>query len=157
MGRSVDYLTNARHVAYIDVDYPSEVEDEDGNKREPSDNDYDWHWDWFSETVLESIPIGIKSLENVYKERRYDGDETRIIFKHCEIGLSEYCGLASISIRTNENDAPVKIGLAEHWIDKVWPRIIKNLHERFGDSMLTKVGRFSNGQGVYERMEVTNG
>lgn len=163
MGRSVDYLNNARHVAYIDVDYPSEVEDEDGGTREPNEFDNEWHWDWFVETLMEAIPKGIKSLNDTYYcDFIWDGNETRIIFenKHCQIGLSEYFGLASVSIRVNEgkhgygND---HVGLAEHWIDKVWPRIIKNLHELFGDNMLTKVGSFSNGEGVFKRMEVSNG
>jgi hypothetical protein len=153
MGRSVDYLSHALHVVYIDVDYPDKVENEDGEMVDATDFDNECHWDWFTETITENLPAGIKSLDNIWKERKWDGDETRIIFenKHCEIGLSEYCGIASISIRDKDNsDHP---GLAIAWAHKVWPRIVRNLHDTFGENVLIKLGTFSNGQSVYDRMK----
>jgi hypothetical protein len=153
MGRSVEYLRHALHVTYIHADCPDKVENDEGEMVDASDIDHESHWEWFSDTVLENIPNGIKSLDNIWRKRKFDGRETRIIFENrfCEIGLSEYCGLASISIRDKENtDYP---GLAQAWVHKVWPRIVNNLHKVFGDSMLIKQGTFSNGEGVYARMK----
>jgi hypothetical protein len=148
MGRSVDYLNHALYVVYIDIDCPDQVQDED----ELIDTD-DFHWHCFVYDVIEYLPAGIKSLDDIRKKHRWDGNETRIIFenKHCEIGLSEYCGIASISIRDKDNsDHP---GLAIAWVHKVWPRIIRNLHEAFGENVLVKQGTFSNGESVYARMK----
>jgi hypothetical protein len=138
MGRSVSCLDNERHTTFIHFnqgDSPC----------------FDYEWEDFEEEV-ESCFSHIPSLTPVF--HRWDGRETKVILEnsHAEIGISEYCGIVSVSIRTNENNAPVKIGLAEHWIDSIWPSVLQKLSEHFPQDHITRVGGFSDGTSVYERV-----
>jgi len=65
-------------------------------------------WNDFSSNILSALKRNYKSLNQ--PERRFDGNETRIILQNyfVEIGISEYCGCASLSIRVNEYYDDVK-------------------------------------------------
>lgn len=128
MGRSVSYLTGATKVAYFDVGY---MKDE-------------FDWQCFEENITYSLRKQFKSLEDADK---WDGRETKIILQNSfvEIGISEYCSLASVSVRINDDAIDNgQQGLAERFIGAV-ERKLEEMSE------LTKSGTFSNGEGVYER------
>jgi len=179
MGRSVDYLSHAKAVTFIDnsnsclvtchycgntnVTALDEDNDEGHNHicnecdktfegYEP-DPDPQFEWDCFTDSLYEVLQECCPSLNIMTgKERRWDGRETSLIADNvfCEIGLSEYCGLVSVSIRVNEHYEPDnKIGMAENWIKKTWPNVEKALNKRF--TTLRKIATFSNGEGVYEK------
>jgi len=134
MGRSVDYLRGARRIAYFD--WPS-WETEDGEFQ------YEDHI-----FVVDDIRENIKSeLPEFGNEQKWDGRETSIILSGygTEIGLSEYCGLASLSVRVNTEEVEEEdIEKVEKWIDDNWPKI-----SRFYDDYI-KMGTFSNGEGVFK-------
>ena len=143
MGRSVDYLSNATRVAYMS--YESTYTDEDGNECE-DEFAFD---DLYGNTVC-TLKAKYPSLEIV--ENEYDGNETKIVLesKLVEFGISEYCGLVSLSARPNERYEEYR-GLAEAWINKNWDAIESKLSE-FSD-VLHKQGTMSNGCGVFKRRE----
>jgi hypothetical protein len=152
MGRSVDYLNHASYVAYISMEpVMSLVEDEEGKEIEVETTDYyilKELWDDFEDYIIEIIQDICPSLD---KSKRCEGGEVNIILEnnHAEIGLSEYCGLVSVSIRVSEMYF-VNENLARHWINQVWPKINKKINEAFGKNSLKKIGSFSNGEGIFE-------
>lgn len=136
MGRSVNYLSRAAHVAYFDVSY---MEDS-------------YEWDDFKDNITSALTDKYPSLSE--ETRKWDNNETQIILEntHCEIGLSEYCGLASLSIRVYESDYNWdKLGLAAQWIDKVWPNMLSLLRANVGADQLSRIGTFSNGESIYQK------
>lgn len=138
MGRSVDYLSDAQHVLYLD------------NSNDNEDPDMSqFYWDELKSEITECFN-SYPSLITPRKER-WDGRETSIILENslAEVGLSEYCGLVSVSIRA-QDDEHVHLGI--HWIDKIWPGIIKEFKAAFPTRLLTKRGTLSNGEGVYQRI-----
>lgn len=131
MGRSVDYLSNASKVFYV----PFEVEEgEEG-----------FAWDDFFDNIRYGLKAKFRSLE---KCERWDGRETRIFLENnlAEVGISEYCGLASISIRPKEGAE----NIGENWINKIATSFEQVIKDNCGETY-RKVGSFSNGEGVFEK------
>lgn len=143
MGRSVSYLSNAVRVNYFP--WPMcKLQDEDGN-----DTDIEQYED--EDLVVENIQdYFISKDSSLMRTSRWDGRESRIILEGngVEIGLSEYCGLASLSVRVEESDYMDEDDnkKAMSWIEKNWENISKPW------SQYKKVGTFSNGEGVYEEV-----
>jgi hypothetical protein len=140
MGRSVDYLSYAVGVTFIPLEYNSEDE-----------GDQDWVWEDFEETVKDACTKIAPSLYEVSK--KWDRRETRIILanRHCEIGISLYMTLASVSIRHNQSDYSSRESLAVHWINQVWPKMVEEIGKYY--TILRKLGSMSNGEGVYEEVK----
>ena len=133
MGRSVNYLNDSIYETYFDVTYMTE----------------DWEWDDFKEYLQERLQRMFPSLERV--ENKWDGREVRIILENsfCEIGISKYCSLASLSIRVHPDVYDYHPGmenLSLYWIAKRY-RKFTSLGNFY------KVGTFSNGEGVYEQIK----
>lgn len=138
MGRSVNYLNNAEVVLYFNT----EIEDS-----------FEW-----SEMVQDLI-VAIKSkLPSYYASiNKWDNRETRIILdnKFCNIGISEYCGLVSLSVAPKEqteyySDNQYKQNFAIHHarqIEKTLQKCLDNL----GLNRLNKLGTFSNGESIYQK------
>ena len=129
MGRSVNYLSNAHTVCFEDV---SMIDDEFG-------------WGMFKSDLVETFNDKYKSMEEC---DRWDCNETSIIVENqlIEVGISEYCGLASVSMRVKDFDGYDDYsGLAERFANHVgvW------MEENIGDYV--KLGTFSNGEAVYEK------
>jgi hypothetical protein len=150
MGRSVDYLKNAVKVNYFQ--YPTLwVYDEETGK-DIETEEYE-EWQWVIEAIQETIKSNYPDFENC---RKLDGRETSIILTGygVEIGLSEYCGLATLSVRVDENvlnycdtdeEAEEAENTALNWIRDNWEECSKNWNE------YKKIGTFSNGEGVFEK------
>lgn len=151
MGRSVDYLNNAERVNYFQ--WPTLwVYDEDTD----TDVETDEYWD--AEDIISDIRETITSNYPGFDPcSRWDGRETHIILEGygLEIGLSEYCGLATLSVRVDqkeldycdtdeEADAEYQKCLA--WINENWDEAAKHWNQ------YAKIGSFSNGEGVYEKV-----
>lgn len=97
--------------------------------------------------IVDWLRVSAPSLQEC---QRRDSRETAIILENglCEIGMSEYCGLVSISIRPKEegNDYSNITGIATKWIESIRPKF-----EKIGD--LVKIGTFSNGEATFRRVE----
>jgi hypothetical protein len=144
MGRGVSRLNNAQHVLYLDYSYED-------------DSDMDqFYWEEFKVEIMECFN-NCPSLVAPRKDK-WDGRETIIILENslAEVGIAEYCGLVSVSIRPRMGDMvsydDEYVNLGRKWIDQVWPGIIRNFKEAFPTSMLTKLGTFSNGEAIYQKI-----
>ena len=149
MARSVSYLNNAIHTLYINY---NDLYDEDEIVDEWIAQD---NWIYFKENIIDIITTKYKSLDLPIK-KKWNNSETEVILEnqYCMIGLSEYCGLVSLSIAVNDNYEP----LALNWINKVWVKIEEMFQKAYPNSCLRKLGTFSNGEGVFEKItkEVNN-
>ena len=141
MGRSIDYLSNALRVAY--VDYDSEYEDENGEIVVD-----EFAFDDLYGEINCRLKAKFKSLDRV---NEWDRRETRIFLENklVQFGISEYCGLVSISVRVNERYSEYN-GLAEKFVDKNWDSVIAILKD-YSD-VYAKDGTFSNGESVYSKI-----
>ena len=152
MGRSVDYLNRSERVNYFD--WPTlSVYDEDTDRDIETDELED------ASIVIEDIQEYIRSIFPCFDPcSRWDGRETHIILEGygLEIGLSEYCGLASLSVRVDEG--PLEYSeddeayetdrqKALNWINENWDEASKYWNK------YRKIGTFSNGEGVFEKVK----
>lgn len=139
MGRSVDYLTNASHVAYIHVE--QYYQDEDDNTVFD-----EFVMDDTVENLVYALMEKYPSLQKVQDE--WDGRETRIVLRNrlVEFGVSEYCGMLSVSVRHYDSDYTSHLsGLAENWIR----RNAETIDVTIGANS-RRIGGMSNGCSVYE-------
>ena len=138
MGRSVSYLSRAQKVFYIALDNSNDQDD------------LEFIWDDFTENV-NFIFQKYKSMDQC---NRWDDRETQIIFENglIEVGISEYCGLASISLRAKEQGSNYKHieSLGINYIEKITPKLEQELCKVF--EVYNKQGSFSNGEGVYSKV-----
>lgn len=152
MGRSVDYLNRSERVNYFD--WPTlSVYDEETDRDVETDELED------ASIVIEDIQEYIISIFPGFDPcSRWDGRETHIILEGygLEIGLSEYCGLASLSVRVDEG--PLEYSeddeayetdrqKALNWINENWDEASKYWNK------YRKIGTFSNGEGVFEKVK----
>lgn len=127
MSRTVSYAIGATVVCYRDV----------------SDFEVQYEWEEFIFWVRECAQECWKSL---YETDKWIGSEDNAILEnqHCHIGVSEYCGLASIwLLPRDDNGSP---DLASFWCSQIEEKF-KRL---FGE--YAKVATFSNGEAYYKRI-----
>ena len=147
MGRSVSYLSDAEYVIYFTNEELNEMDDN-------NEHDYgmeEMEWDYFMINLKSSICHKLKSY---YECNEYDGRETKIFLKNelAEIGISEYCGSYSLSIRAKEDEYDdSKENLGVHHCHQVRKTLEKALTDN-GAKLFNRVGTFSNGVGVFNRI-----
>ena len=137
MSRSVSYPTDSIIVCFRDVSHMEHAED------------WDDFIDYIRETAMEAWP-------SLLREDKWLDREDRAILSStfAYIGVSEYCGLASIWIKARSWDAytgfcgsdAAHAVLAENWCNT----ITSKFDGLFGE--LTLLGRASNGEAFYQRM-----
>lgn len=125
MARSVDYLTGAQAVAYVS-----------GHNIE--------EWELFEEDIKYQLQELFPSLEEC---ESWDGNETKVFLEngHAVVGISEYNGLVSVSLRAKEEGDwyDNQDGLHQAWVERVKDKFLT-----IGD--LHKTGTFSNGEAMFE-------
>lgn len=142
MGRSVNYLDNAEVILY----FPFESDEDEYINRQ--------NWDDIKENLISEIKA---KLPSYYEVDKWGNRETRIILENnlCSIGISEYCGLVSLSVapRSETNyygsEGQYKENFAIHHARQIEGTLEKVLCE-LGLKNLRKVGTFSNGEAVFE-------
>ncbi len=137
MGRSVEHI--GPNVIYFDAE---------GFYTDDSDVD-SINWDNFRESITCALMARYKSLdicENEYAAYPYC--ENRVILSNdfANISISEYMGCGAFSIYVDPGTEV--IGLAEHWINQVYPGIVKTISDYC--TVLRRIGTFSTGVGVFE-------
>jgi len=115
MSRSVDYLTNASLIAYRYIDNETE-------------------WDFLEDDIVDFL---MEKFPSLIKCQRWDGREVKIILENqfTEIGISEYNGIVSISIRPTTS-------LGENWINKIKETFLKV-------GTMNHMATFSNGEAMF--------
>jgi hypothetical protein len=110
--------------------------------------DYDSD-DWTND--LEAVSSYMQELwPSLYEDESWEGNEVRVFLRNnmVEVSVSEYCGLTALSLSVSENAEDYgQVGIATHWIEQVADKFLKT----FGE--YSKVGTFSNGESVYEKVE----
>jgi hypothetical protein len=119
---------------------------------------YDEETEEFSASdTLEEYDVVVEDIQEVIKSefpefdnaKKSDDRETLIILEGygTQIGLSEYCGLASLSIRVDNffEDEEDREKIVE-WINENWENVSKPWNQ------LQKLGTFSNGEGIYQNV-----
>ncbi|MBU2032397.1 hypothetical protein [Qipengyuania sp. SM2507] len=137
MGRSVSYPSGAI-AAFRLMDEP--------------DDGWDWGYEFLVDDVVDTARLLFPSLQLFDGWR---GGEDRILLRKAfaDCGVSIYCGLAAIWL-VERDDAQyweadsrqARSGCARQWLAQVSDRFTK----AFGDLRL--VGRFSNGEAIFERV-----
>ena len=132
MARSVDYLNNAYHVYYIDG----------------SDYDDQFEWDDFKYDLNSILKKMFPSLDECDK---WEGNETRIFLENsfCEVGLSSYCGLVSLSFRWHYGAEYNTEALFNRWFDSIETKLTEKLNKCY--NMLNLYASLGNGECVYTR------
>lgn len=134
MGRSVNYLNNAVVCYYVETD-------------SFADNYRDF----------------IEDVQNIFTDRypsfnevdKWQGREVRIIAENdfCSLAVSEYCGLSSISVAVRDDlYYSIPEQLAENWLNRCAGNMSAMLTKCYPNG-LSKVGSFSNGESVFERVK----
>jgi hypothetical protein len=125
------------------VSYPSDavVAFDDWNCRD----EYDW--DFQIEDLQWRLKQAYPSLSECDK---WLGREDQAIMEngHAYFGVSEYCGLVSIWVVPKDSSCDQYgelSGIGANWVRQ----IADGFQKRFGS--LVKIGRFSNGESIYER------
>lgn len=145
MGRSVNYLDNAEVVLY----FPFEGgQDEEGNYDEFC---ADLEWDDTIRNLQCEIRAKLPSYYDVKNE--WGNRETRIILENslCSIGISEYCGLCSLSVAPRQNDY-------DEWHERFALRhagqirgTLEKVLNDLGLTNLRKIGTASNGEAFFQK------
>lgn len=152
MGRSVSYPSGYSTVTFKEWYQPEPHNCDDmgcdefcnlqDTMPEPEPEDFDF----FVEDLQEYAPTLWPSL---VKCDKWVGREDHALLEndHCYIGVSEYCGLASLWIVPKEDDTGYPSGLAANWCEQIADKFVAT----FGQ--LVKLGSMSNGEGVYRRID----
>ena len=140
MGRSVSYPQGAI-VAFCLIENEAR-------------GDLDWQYECLVEDVVSTARQAFPSL---LPHDGWRGREDRILLRnaYADCGISTYCGLAAIwLVERNDSfyweadyDRP-RTGRAQRWLDQVSGKFL----QMFGE--IRQIGRFSNGEGVFERIHV---
>ena len=145
MGRSVSYLNNSVFVLY----FPFEVED---NGEENFRDEFLVQMAW--DDMIDSLQCAItRKLPSYYKTDKWGNRETRIILENnlCIIGISEYCGLVSLSVapRNNDYDAWHESFALRHanQIENTLRKVLEDL----GLTNLRKIATASNGEAFFQK------
>lgn len=144
MGRSVAYLRDAEFVFYFST--PDGLDD-DGQY-----DDFIAQLNW--EDLIAELKTAIKGKLPSYSNcQEYDGRETSIFLKNnlCNIGISEYCGLCSLSVNIRSNDYWDNSALASRHARQIRSVLEKIVKEVCGTRYL-KQGTFSNGESFYQKV-----
>lgn len=116
------------------------------------EDDPGWAYDCIVEDVVSSARNAFPSLQ---RQEGWRGREHRILLRNAfaDCGISTYCGLAAIWLVERDDGAywercPKQrhSDFAQRWITQVLDRFV----DLFGDLRL--VGRFSNGEAIFERL-----
>lgn len=156
MGRSVSYASSAQAVCYSDVSRFGYQPDFDENGNEVSSEEEDWiydefcaqeDWDYWIDDIKHRAMQAFPSLTECDEWLDRD-DRAMLENSHCYIGVSEYCGLASIWLvcKTHHEDVE-HAGLAEAWCAKAEAKF----NTEFGE--LRRIATASNGESLYERVK----
>lgn len=144
MSRSVAYLNNAEYVLYFPFE---DGEDENGNYDEELAR---FGWD----DLISNLQYTIKAKLKSYRiADDWDNRETKIILANdlCHIGISEYCGLVSLSIAQKNNEYDIwHESFAKNHAYLVRGTLEKVI-DYLGLKRLNKIGTFSNGEAVFQK------
>lgn len=134
MGRSVSTHRNAVATVYL---HP-EIEDDS------------FGWDDFIEDLQQNVLF--PKYPSMYAADRWMDREDHIIAenRYCEVSVSEYCGLVAICLAPHSG--AYEDPKAQAWTERISNSFHAHITKMFKSSALSKVGTFSNGESVFEKV-----
>lgn len=158
MGRSVLTATNATTTLYFDASL--DPDDYDGFAE--ADLAAQWAWDDFVGNLTSTVPAYFPSMG---PEDTWENQEIHYILGNdlCKIGVSEYCGIVSVSIVPKNQceycwrpcDCDPLHNLATAWTAKNAAKIAQVIIDHTGWECYSKAGTFSDGTSVYTKRTTT--
>lgn len=152
MGRSVSCPSRAVQRAYVDIDWMSQHEDDDGK---PIEDDYlsECNWD---DSVAELRAALAKRYKSVDECDKWLDREDHAISEnqHAYIGVSTYCDMLCVWVVPKEpqgysNERPE---LSAAWCRRIGASFLEVIETVYGKAnVVRRVGTFSNGESVYQR------
>lgn len=121
-----------------------------------TNDDPEWVYECLVDKIVDGARTAFPSLESCDGWR---GREDRILLRNAfaDCGISTYCGLAAIWLAERDDNRyweadyrQPRTGRARYWIARAAPRFVA----LFGE--LRMVGRFSNGEAIFERAQTCN-
>lgn len=174
MGRSVSYRSGAAEVLYFYLPSIDDLREQRAEQAEdfgedPEDvrgwSDEAFYDDlhWLYEDAVDSIRNGLSERFPSFEEDdAWPEREVRTIAGNSmtDIDISEYCGLVSVSITPRNKceycwrpcGCDPQHYLATSWTNRMVERIAETIYEVVSLEPLRKIGTFSNGESVYERV-----
>ncbi len=136
MGRSVSTPTECIVICFQDVSHLEDAQE----------------WSDFETWVFDSCITKYPSLYRAHDVWLGSEDHVLLENDHCMIGVSKYCGLAAIWLRTKSDDLLATgyaddarlANLADNWCSS----ISKGFESQF--KQLQRIGTFSNGESIYQ-------
>jgi hypothetical protein len=153
MGRSVSTHLNAYETFFLTL--PANTGD---NEEEYGHDEHAWG-DFIEDLkqVLSGTARGggFPSLRDC---DRWNGRENHVILEndHCEISVSEYCGLVAVCLAPQEfdngySDDQRRTNLAQGWTSRMCGKFLKELTAAYQGSALVSQGSMSNGEQVFTK------
>jgi hypothetical protein len=105
--------------------------------------------------MVDNLRCAIKEkLPSYYETDKWGNRETRIVLQNalCHIGISEYCGLVSLSVAPRENEYGerwLRETFAVHHAQQIKGTLEKVLYN-LGLKRLSKIGTASNGEAFFQ-------
>jgi hypothetical protein len=152
MSRSVSYPSGCTVVCFRDLPYYGDDDDLDGY----DDTLAMYAWDDFVDWLRETATTQWSSLYN--SDEWLDREDHALLENDlCYIGVSSYGSIVSVWLKSKGDELrddyyPENVSqaaLADHWCEQ----IAEKFSQLFGQ--YRKLGTFSNGESVYEAVEVS--
>jgi len=131
MGRSVSVPNGAVMAAFQNLSDTYDLDTFD-----------DWDWDFVTDELTDQF---LEMSPSAYRNQEWAGREDRVLAENglVQFGCSTYCGLMSIWLIPRYDDQD---NLVTGWVNRIRPRF------EAAFSSLRRIGTFSNGEGIYERV-----
>ena len=128
----------------------------EGTGKNPNPEPDEHDWDNFIECLQDRLGTRYPSLVEAdeWPEREC---HTIMENQHAIFAVSEYCGLVSVSMRAKEDDYGYDehVGLHQSWSRRVAPGFQNFMAKAFGQYCLSRMGGFSDGTSVYQRVKLS--
>ncbi|WGH49737.1 hypothetical protein [Alishewanella phage vB_AspM_Slickus01] len=154
MGRSVSRPQHATTTCYRNISDFGYYRENDTDDAEFCDAQAEADWENFEEWIIESVKEKFPSFSICNK---WIGSEDHAILENsfAYIGISEYCGLASIWLISKNHTGNYNTYYLEdlkisNLADAFCDRISSTFYKMFSE--YEKLGSFSNGEGVYRKI-----
>ena len=134
MGRSVSTHTHAVATVYLQPDF--------------SQSDIDFAWSDFLEDLRDNVIL--PKYPTMTTADRWEGRENHVIADNyqIEISVSEYCGLVAVCLAPLDPYNPAHVAEAERRA----AGFSKLITRMFKSCALSSLGRFSNGEQVFQKV-----
>jgi len=109
------------------------------------DGDADFEWECFMDDLKYLLQDKYPSLDDC---NRWMDNEDHIILENRrgKISVSEYCGLVAVCLAPRDPDEPLDVGWC-HTVARGFSALLNKSYDS-----LRSIGRFSNGEQVFERV-----